>query len=215
MVFTIFFPAAISSHIAPIFPFPFSIYHVLMQTRPAKPADLDRLFDIDGTIESSEYLHLDHSGEGFSSAWKLELRSLRAKLMNRNAIDDEQRFALKQIVSGADEGIVLLAEHDDAIVALAVAQSDISHGAMRLVDLRVDYDFRRQGIGSVLMYQIIQQAREQSLRAVRVETLANNLPANQMLIKLAFELTGLDTHRNSNHDMVKEAATMFWYAALD
>jgi hypothetical protein len=50
---------------------------------------------------------------------------------------------------------------------------------------------------------------------VHAETLANNLPANQMLRKLAFELAGLDTHRRSNHDMVKEVATLFWYAALD
>ena len=29
------------------------------------------------------------------------------------------------------------------------------------------------------------------------------------------EMTGVDTHRHSNHDMVKESATIFWYAALD
>jgi GNAT superfamily N-acetyltransferase len=186
-----------------------------MQTRPAKPADLDRLLDIDGTIESSEYLHLDRSGEGFTSAWKLDQRPLRTKLMDRNALDDEQIFTIKQIVSGTDEGTVLIVERDDALIALAAAQPDMAHGTMRLIDLRVDYDLRRQGIGSVLMYQIIQQAREQSLRAVQAETLANNLPANKMLLKMAFELAGLDTHRRSNHDMVKEAATLFWYAALD
>jgi hypothetical protein len=36
-----------------------------------------------------------------------------------------------------------------------------------------------------------------------------------MLHKLAFEIAGVDTHRHSNHDMVKEAATIFWYAAMD
>jgi ribosomal protein S18 acetylase RimI-like enzyme len=186
-----------------------------MQIRPAQLADLDRLPDIDGTIESAEYLHLEHSGEGLSINWKLDLRPLRSKLIEANALDDEKRFMIKQILSGADEGIVLIGEHDDSSVALAAAHPDMSHGTMRLIDLRVDYDFRRQGIGSVLMYQIIQQARDKSLRAVQAKTIANNLPANRMLQKLAFELAGLDTHRQSNHDMVKEVATLFWYAALD
>lgn len=186
-----------------------------MQIRPAQLADLDQLIEIDATIESTEYLHLDRSGEGFSISWKLDLRKMRNKIMNRNALDDDQRFTIKQIVSGGDEGLVLVAEHDDAIVALAVAQQRPENGTMRLIDLRVDYDFRRQGIASVLMYQIIQNARDQSLRAVSFETLTNNLPANRFLQKLMFEIAGIDTHRHSNHDMVKESATIFWYAALD
>jgi ribosomal protein S18 acetylase RimI-like enzyme len=186
-----------------------------MLIRPAQPADMDRLLDIDGTIESDQYLHLDRMGEGLSISWKLDPRPLRSKLIERNALDDEKRFIIKQILNGVEEGIVLLTEHDDSLVALAAVQPNPAHGTMRLIDLRVDYDFRRQGIGSVLLYQIIQQAREKSLRAVHAETIANNLPANRMMQKLAFELAGLDTHRRSNHDMVKEVATLFWYAALD
>ncbi len=36
-----------------------------------------------------------------------------------------------------------------------------------------------------------------------------------MLAKSGFELAGVDDHRNSNHDLVKEAVTLFWYAPLD
>ena len=31
----------------------------------------------------------------------------------------------------------------------------------------------------------------------------------------AVDLAGMDTHRRSNHDLVKEAVTLLWYAALD
>ena len=186
-----------------------------METRPAKPADLDRLLDIDGTIESTEYLHLERIGEGLSVTWRIDLRPRRSKSFDRNALDDERNFLLKQIVTGADEGIVLVGEHENAIVALAAAQPQAQFGTMRVIDLRIDYDFRRQGVGSVLMYHIIQQARDQALCAVFVETLTNNMPANKFLQKLLFEIAGVDTHRLSNHDMVKESATIFWYAALD
>lgn len=186
-----------------------------MHIRPATIADLERLADIDGTIESSQYLHLERSGEGFSTSWKLDLRPLRSKLIERNALDNERWFIIRQILSGADEGLVLVAEHEEAPVALAVAQPRPQYGTMHLIDLRVDYDFRRQGVATVLVYQIIQHAREKALRAVSAETRTCNLPANQLLQKLSFEIAGIDTHRYSNHDMVKESATIFWYAALD
>lgn len=186
-----------------------------MQIRPATPADLDRLFDIDGTIESTDYLHLEKSGEGLATGWRLEPRALREKLIESNAMDDSRRFALKQIVGGIEEGMAQVVEIEGAPVALAVAQLLPERGTLHLLDIRVDYDYRRQGMATVLMYQIVQAARDRELRAVSAETRTNNVPASKMLQKLAFEITGIDTHRHTNHDMVKESATLFWYAALD
>jgi RimJ/RimL family protein N-acetyltransferase len=81
--------------------------------------------------------------------------------------------------------------------------------------VRIDYDYRRQGIGTALVFQMIQQARDRQLRAVSIETLTNNIPISNLLAKCGFELAGVDMCRRSNHDIVKEAATLFWYAALD
>jgi ribosomal protein S18 acetylase RimI-like enzyme len=186
-----------------------------MQIRPAITADLRLLAEIDGTIESVDYLHLECNGEGLSLGWKLDGRPLRQKLIQPNTLDDDRQFLLKQVVSGADEGLALIAEHDDVPVALALAQARPSHGTLDLLDLRVDYDMRRQGIATVLVYQVIQQAKDLGLRAVCAEARTSNLPANRMLQKLSFEITGVDTHRHTNHDLVKESATIFWYAAMD
>jgi ribosomal protein S18 acetylase RimI-like enzyme len=186
-----------------------------MQIRPGQLDDLDRLIDLDGTIESGEYLHLDRGGEGLAVGWRLEERPLREKRIDANAVDDDRRFTLKQLLSGVEEGTVLVAEHDDQLVALAVARQRPDRQAVELVDLRVDYDFRRQGLGSALLYQIINGAREAGLRAVMATTLTNNVPAARFLAKAGFDLGGVDTHFATNHDLVKEAVTLFWYAALD
>ena len=186
-----------------------------MQIRPLTPADLERLGDIDATIESTQFLFLDRTGDGVTVAWRLEPRPLREKLIASNPIDLDRQFVLRQIVSGADEGLAIAAEHDGQIVAAAVAQPDSDHQTLRVLDMRVDYDFRRQGLGTIMMYQFIDDARKRELRAVTMETRTNNFPANQFLKKLAFELSGIDAQRHSNHDAVKEAATLFWYAALD
>jgi hypothetical protein len=66
-----------------------------------------------------------------------------------------------------------------------------------------------------MLFQIIQHTRQADLRAVTAEVLSNNYPANQFLLKTGFDLSGIDVRRHSNHDIVKESATLFWYAALD
>ena len=66
-----------------------------------------------------------------------------------------------------------------------------------------------------MMYQLIAESRNRELRAIAAETRTDNQPAAMLLQKCAFELSGLDTRRHTNHDLVKETATLFWYALLD
>jgi ribosomal protein S18 acetylase RimI-like enzyme len=186
-----------------------------MEIRPITQADLRFLGDIDATIETTHYLHLEKSGEGISMSVKLEARALREKKIISFPIDDDLSMSYRQIATGADEGIALVAEHEGQLVAAAIAQPQPVHATMRLLDVRVDYDFRRQGLGSALAYQIIQHTRDAELRAVAAEVRTDNFPVNQFLLKIGFDLSGLDLRRHSNHDMVKESATLFWYAALD
>jgi ribosomal protein S18 acetylase RimI-like enzyme len=190
-------------------------YISTMEIRTSTTADTLRLGDIDGTIESSRYLYVKRQGTGFSSAWQLEERPLREKLITSNPLDDETQFAHRQIVSGADEGLTLVAEHDHQLIGSLIAQSHLPTKTLRIIDLRVDYDCRRQGIGLAMLYRSIQEAAQLQLRAVRVKTLTNNAPAAQFLARGGFELAGLDAQYHSNHDLVKEAVSLFWYAALD
>jgi GNAT superfamily N-acetyltransferase len=186
-----------------------------MEIRPLAPGDLDALYDIDGTIASSQYLHLDRSGEALQITWKLEERQLREKRQLPNRLNDEQRFLLKQIATGADEGTALVAEHDGVPVALVLARVEPAFGTMRVHDVRVDFDQRRQGLATAMMFQVISAARERELRAVTAESTTDNLPAARFLLKCGFDLAGLDAQRLSNHDLVKESVTLNWYAALD
>ena len=186
-----------------------------MEIRPAVLADLDGLDEIDGTIESSQYLHVERGGEGLALHWKLEERPLREKRIERNRPSHELHFDLKQILSGIEEGLALVAEHENAIVALMLGQPQPQYATMKLLDVRVDYDQRRQGLATAMIYQLISEARNRELRAVFAECTTDNLPACRLLSKLGFDLAGLDTQRYTNHDLVKESATLLWYAALD
>ena len=186
-----------------------------MQIRPATPADLPALADIDATSESAEYLHIDRTSEGFAISWKIQPRPLREKRTHRHALADEQSFAIRQIVEGIQEGIALVAEHDGVPVASIAAITDPESQTLRLLDLRVDFDHRRQGLASALLFQLISHSREQGLRAVAAQCQADDFPAIQLLSKLSFEPTGLDTHYRSNHDLVKESVVLFFYIATE
>ena len=186
-----------------------------MEIRPARPEDLRDVSEIDGTVESSEYLHLERTAEGLSVTWKLTERPLREKRVDRNRLGEDAEFVLKQVASGADEGLALVAEHEGRMVAMLLAQPRPQYRTLRVIDLRVDFDYRREGLGSAMLFQAINHAREMELRAVTAETRTDNVPAARLLSKCGFELAGVDTQRHSNHDLVKEAASLIWYAALD
>jgi GNAT superfamily N-acetyltransferase len=186
-----------------------------MEIRVMTAGDLWAIRDIDATVESSQYLHIERAGEGLAFSWKTQLRPLREKRVHRHALDDEREFAIKQIVIGAEEGIALVAEHEGKPVATAAAMPDRSAGVLRLIDVRVDFDFRRQGLASAMLFRMIQEARQSELRAVMARSAADDFPALQLLGKLGFEPAGLDTHYHSNHDLVKESVVLFFYLTLN
>jgi N-acetylglutamate synthase-like GNAT family acetyltransferase len=186
-----------------------------METRPGQLADLDHLIDLDATIEASDYLHVERSGEGLATGWRLEERPLREKRIDPNTITEDQRFTLKQLIGGVEDGLVLAVEYSGNLMALAAARVVAESSILQIVDVRVDYEYRRQGLGSALLYQLIHHARETQMRAVMATTFTNNIPAAKFLAKGGFDLAGINTHLLSNHDLVKEAVALFWYAALD
>ncbi|MFT3788312.1 MAG: GNAT family N-acetyltransferase [Tepidisphaeraceae bacterium] len=185
-----------------------------MNLRPLTLDDLDRLLDIDAVIDATHYIHVDRQGEGLEQGFKVEQRVSRDKSPRPSEVDDDLNFALKQLATGAEDGIAMVAEHEGQLVALVAGMPDVARGTVELIDLRVDFDRRREGLGSALLYQIINYARDREARAIRAEVRSNNLPINALLAKTGFELAGLDTHRTSNHDLVKEQATLIWYLVL-
>src|SRR5271170_5690358 len=129
-----------------------------MEIRPMTLADLDSVAEIDGIVESTRYLHVDRSGEKLEATWAIQDRPLRNKLIEPNLLDEQHRFALKQVVNGIEEGMAIVAKHEKQIVGASLAQPDFVMETLRLIDLRVDFDFRRHGLASAMIFQIIQKA---------------------------------------------------------
>lgn len=186
-----------------------------MDLRPLRAAEVELLHDIDATAESGQYLHVEQTGEGLAVGWKLSERPLRERRVEPNRLSPELLFTARQIAAGHDEGLALVAEHEGELLAALLAAPRPDLRIVDLLDVRVDYDVRRQGMGTALLYQALQLARTLEYRGVRAESRTDNLPAAKFLLRLGFKLAGLDTHRRSNHDLVKEQATLLWFAAVE
>ena len=189
-------------------------YTADMQLRPLRPADLDLIDEIDATIASDRFLFVERNVDGLNAQLKVEERRHAEPRIEANPIGDELRFALKQVAAGIEEGLAVVAEHDDVPIAALLATASPDGSVVDVVDVRVDYDRRRDGLGSAMLFQAINHARERDARVVRVAARASNVPLASMLVKLGFELGGLDAFRESNHDLVKEQTTLLWCLPL-
>lgn len=72
---------------------------------------------------------------------------------------------------------------------------------MRVWELLVEEEFRRKGIGTLLMRHAVNIAQEKGARMLVLETQTCNIPAISFYPKFGFELIGLDTAAHSNEDI--------------
>lgn len=185
-----------------------------MQIRPLRPDDLDLIDEIDATISADRYLFVERASEGLAGTFRVEERTHPATRIESNPIADDLRFTLKQVATGIEDGLAVVAEHGGVPIGAVLATRTPDGSVVELVDVRVDFDRRRDGLGSALVFQAINYGREGEARAVRAITSSNNQPVAALLAKLGFELAGLDTFRESNHDLVKERTSLVWYLPL-
>jgi RimJ/RimL family protein N-acetyltransferase len=186
-----------------------------MQLRPMTLADIAFIPDIDATADLVEYLHVESVQEGLGARFVIEPRRLREKRSVSPAMTDDQLFDIKQVVSGTEEGLAIVAEHEQQLVGLLVAKRIEAEQLVELLTLRVDYDMRRQGIATAGLFQVMNYAKNIEARAIRAHITTDNTPGCALLAKLGFTLSGLDTRRTTNHDLVKEQATLIWHLPLD
>lgn len=75
---------------------------------------------------------------------------------------------------------------------------------MRVWEFLVEEEFRRRGIGTLLMKHAVKIAKERGARMLVLEAQTNNTPAINFYLKFGFDLIGFDTTAYSNEDIEKK-----------
>ncbi len=78
-------------------------------------------------------------------------------------------------------------------------------------DVVVAPEFRRQGIGTRLMDQVVRWAREHGLPGVRLETQDTNAPACHWYAKYGFEIGGYDRRLYTGIDPAINEIAVYFY----
>ena len=167
-----------------------------VEVRPAKSSDIKLLIDLDHNF-STEYvwqLDLGQERPEFAVGFR-EARLPRAMAVSyprdpRLLEDDWQ-----------DRGALVVAEAEARIFGYVCINTQIAPGALWITDLVVNTLHRRRGIGTRLMLQAQDWAREQGIRRVILEMQSKNYPGIRLAQKLAYEFSGFNDRYYENRDI--------------
>ncbi|HSK29716.1 MAG TPA: ribosomal protein S18-alanine N-acetyltransferase [Candidatus Limnocylindria bacterium] len=83
----------------------------------------------------------------------------------------------------------ILAESDGQIIGYVLYW--LLPGAVDIHNIAVHVDFRRRGLGRVLLDKVVAEARRQSILHVTLEVRKSNLPAQKLYESIGFVTTGI------------------------
>ena len=86
---------------------------------------------------------------------------------------------------------------------------------LRVTELWVDDDYRREGIGTALMDLAMQRARDEKRRVLMLETQSRNEAAIAFYLSYGFTLIGFDACAYQNNDLYRKEVRMEMGIFLD
>jgi ribosomal protein S18 acetylase RimI-like enzyme len=153
------------------------------------------LKEIGSTYTSSHYY--DASVRRDSEGWRIELA--------RKAFDEtlKKNYHGKLFEDHIEEPRVFSAHVGNEEVGWIELGYDGWNNRMRVWEFLIAEDFRKQGIGTLLMKHAVFIARQKGARMLVLETQTNNATAIDFYLRFGFDLIGLDTAAYSDDDVGK------------
>ena len=108
----------------------------------------------------------------------------------------------------------LVVEENGRLIALLDSEIESWRRVLRVWNLLVDEEHRRQGIGTGLMHRAEEFGIKHHCRAISVEAQATNWPARGFYMKMGFEICGVDDHYYTNRDLERKEVALFLYREL-
>jgi ribosomal protein S18 acetylase RimI-like enzyme len=111
-------------------------------------------------------------------------------------------------------GFSLGAYDDDELVGLAISEVQAWSNRLWVYEFHIAPAYQGKGIGTRLMNELIQRARQAKLRAIFCETQTTNVPAIGFYRKMDFTLDGINLNFYSNHDYPDDEICLFMMRKL-
>jgi ribosomal protein S18 acetylase RimI-like enzyme len=167
-----------------------------MNIRPAQARDLEACLALDESFETEYVWQMEttRANGGIQLAFRMT-RLPRAMRVLGNAPRDA---ILDHLELGE---CFLVAEASPRIVGFVDATADLDQRVAWMHYLIVASDARRRGVGTQLLHETLQWAREKKLRAVIANLSTKNYPASNFLQKHGFAFCGFNDQYYHNRDI--------------
>jgi len=144
----------------------------------------------------TSYHYYDVSVSQKSEGWGIEL--------TRKTFDEtlEKHYRGKLFEDHVEEPRVFVARSGKEVGWIELGY-DKWNNRMRVWELLIAEEFRKRGIGTLLMNHAVLIAREKGARMLVLETQTNNATAIDFYLRFGFELIGFDKAAYSNDDVAK------------
>jgi ribosomal protein S18 acetylase RimI-like enzyme len=185
-----------------------------VRSRPLVEEHIPRLAEIRGEYLSDRCARVSRRGESPEVSLALRVECLPTPFRSQG-LSIIRRKDQEEVRGRMGPGSLQLAvEEDGRLIALLDSEVESWRRVLRVWNLLVDQEYRRQGIGTELMGRAEQFGIQHHCRALSVETQATNWPALCFYLKLGFEVCGVDDHYYTNRDLERKEVALFLYREL-
>src|SRR5882724_3789784 len=181
----------------------------MITLRPLESADISNLSQIRATYSSPTTLVLEKSGQGLTTGWQFVERPIPFNKGTLYDFDADALVAIQHRLEHPTRTYQRVAEEDGRLVGLLDMELQEWNNTVVLWNLRVDLDYRRQGIGRRLWHRGLEYAQNADVRAIMLETQNTNVAACRFYAEMGCQLVGLNEALYSN-DWQKTEAALFW-----
>ena len=167
-----------------------------MIIRPAELADINTCLDIDHTCYTDHVWQMKVEDGERKTAVTFDVIRIPRRMKVEYPRDVQQLVGDWQ----RNEGFLVADLEGEVAGYIDVIDSPWQKTAW-IVNLAVDPEQRRQGVGKALVLNVRQWARGQGLRALMAEATTKNYPALCFFQKLGFQFCGFNDHYYTNEDI--------------
>ncbi len=167
-----------------------------MIIRPATLADINSCLDIDHTCYTDHVWQMKFEAGERKTAVTFDVIRLPRRMKVEYPRDLQQLVDDWQL-----DQEFLVAELDDEVAGYIDVIARPWTQTAWIVNLAVDAEHRREGLGKALVLHARQWAREQGLRALMAEATTKNYPALCFFQKLGFQFCGFNDYYYTNEDI--------------
>lgn len=167
-----------------------------MIVRPAQARDLDACLALDESYETEYVWQMDTSRS--NGAIQLGFRTTRLPRPMKVVVHAPQDALAEHFEQGE---CVLVAEESPRVLGFVDATLDPAQRVGWIQALVVASDMRRQKVGTQLLRETIEWARDKKLRAVMAGVSTKNYPAFTFLQKHGFAFCGFNDQYYHNRDI--------------